>query len=52
MTLKLTAKCTACKHTWTMTPEQIREAQDVGVAWSPCCNTIAVVDRAAGKVTR
>jgi hypothetical protein len=47
--MTMTARCISCKQLWVMTPEQIRDAQQFGVPWSPCCNTIAVVDRVEAR---
>lgn len=44
MSVKFIAKCTRCRKTWEMTEAQMDEAKDLGVPFSPCCNTVATVE--------
>lgn len=43
--IKLTARCTTCKRTHEMSAQQISEARDVGCAFSPCCQSVATIER-------
>lgn len=45
--LQFTCKCIACGKRFSLTLDQIEEAQDVGCAISPCCNFPSTVERAA-----
>jgi hypothetical protein len=51
-TLKFTAVCTACKKQFEMTKEQLNEAHEVGCAFSPCCHTVATVDKVEVRTPR
>lgn len=51
-TLKFTAVCTACKKQFEMTKEQLNEAHEVGCAFSPCCHTVATVDKVEARTPR
>lgn len=45
---KLVARC-IMDHTWTMTPEQIKEASVFGCAMCPICGNAATVEKVSLK---
>lgn len=47
---QLQGKCTSCQKTWWLTAEQMREAQQVGVPFSPCCQVVATIVKVKGRV--
>jgi hypothetical protein len=38
------AKCTTCQKVETLTEEQVREAQQMGCAFSACCQAVATIE--------
>jgi hypothetical protein len=48
----LIGKCTTCQKTYELTPEQQREAQEMGCAFSPCHSAIATIERVAVRAQR
>lgn len=46
--MKIEAKC-IMGHKFTMTAEQIKAAQELGVAICPTCGNIATVQKISGK---
>lgn len=51
-TLKMTGKCTTCQKTWTLTEADMKEAQKVGVPFSPCCQSVATISKVAVRHPR
>lgn len=50
MNPEITAKCMSCGKKWVMTLEQQREAATVGVPFSPCCQSVAVVESVKARI--
>lgn len=44
--VEMKARCTTCRKVYTMTSDQMREAREMGVPFSPCCHAVATVERA------
>lgn len=43
--VQMQGKCTSCRKTYTLTPEQLAEAHEAGCAFSPCCKAVATIER-------
>lgn len=48
--VEMKARCTTCSKVYTMTPEQMREAREMGVPFSPCCVAVATVESVKARV--
>jgi len=51
MNPRFKAKCTTCQKTFEMTEEQVKEAQAVGVPFSPCCQAVSTVVHVRATLT-
>jgi len=43
--VKMTGRCTSCQKTYTLTEDQQKEGAAMGCAFSPCCKTVATIER-------
>ncbi len=42
-TVEMTGKCTTCQKTFVLTDDNLKEAREVGVPFSPCCQAVSTV---------
>lgn len=50
--VKFTGKCTSCRKTFEVTPDQLQAARELGCVMSPCCQDVATVERVEVKLGR
>jgi hypothetical protein len=50
--VQMTGKCTTCGKTFVITESGLKEAREIGVPFSPCCQAVSTVERVSVRLPR